>query len=247
MKKRIAHITDTHLDESTPRKNGIDTRKNWKQILNDVASRNIEEIVFAGDIGETETYPWFFDSIKDYNFDLKITLGNHDSFPDAMKYYKNGIAGGKSLYYSYEDEHIKYLYLDSSSEEIDTVQFKWMLSELETRKKVLLFIHHPVLKVEAEIDRQYPLRGRERIKEVLHQFENKVFIFCGHYHMTDERTEENVRQFITPAGSFQILKQEGTIELDSSTFGYRIININDGEITTEVLMNREDDFFNFLG
>ena len=49
--KRIAFITDIHLDEDDPRKVGVDSYKNWELILKDVASRNIDGIVFGGDIG----------------------------------------------------------------------------------------------------------------------------------------------------------------------------------------------------
>ena len=51
MNKKIAYITDLHLDEDFPKEMGVDSRSNWKVILKDVSNRNIDEIVFGGDIG----------------------------------------------------------------------------------------------------------------------------------------------------------------------------------------------------
>jgi hypothetical protein len=50
--KKIAYITDIHLDEQLPIDQGVDTRKNWEIILNDVSKKGIKEIIFGGDIGE---------------------------------------------------------------------------------------------------------------------------------------------------------------------------------------------------
>ena len=50
--KKIAYITDIHLDEQLPIDQGVDTRKNWEIILNDVSKKGIKEIIFGGDLGE---------------------------------------------------------------------------------------------------------------------------------------------------------------------------------------------------
>ena len=62
MNQKIAYITDIHLDEKFPLDTGVDTRENWKIILNDISSRGINEIIFGGDIGEKTANKWFFES-----------------------------------------------------------------------------------------------------------------------------------------------------------------------------------------
>lgn len=125
MTKRIAYITDTHLDERTIENLGVDTRNNWTLILKDVAARNADEIIFGGDIGEPEAYPWFFHSFEKYTSNLKITLGNHDTFSEVIKHYSvNTGKESKELYYSIEDEYLKYVFLDSSAHEVSDIQYK---------------------------------------------------------------------------------------------------------------------------
>lgn len=240
--KRIAYITDIHLDEKFPVENGVNPRKNWKLILEDVANKNIDEIIFGGDIGEKESNQWFFESLKD--FKINIILGNHDHFSEVLKHYSKDSLNSttRELYYSYEDNCLKYIFLDSSSGEIIQNQYQWFKRELITDKKVILFIHHPVLGVETAVDKQFPLRGRKKINEELQNFSQEVIIFCGHYHMNDERTIGNVNQFITPSASYQIRKNSKTIEVDNSTFGYRIININKDKIDSEIFLHK-DGFF----
>ena len=240
MTKRIAYITDIHLDESTPAEIGVDTRNNLRLILKDIAAKGADEIIFGGDIGEIEAYSWFFQSLKNYTQNLKITLGNHDTLSEVIKYYSFSTDyESKELYYSYEDEYYKHIFLDSSAYEISDIQYKWLTGEMDTPKKVILFIHHPVLKVDSAADKAFPLQGREKIKEALHKHKSEVYIFCGHYHTFDERTDGNIKQFITPAASFQMADQEGKIVNDTSWFGYRIINIANGDISSQVVLNKD--------
>ena len=44
MMKRIAHITDIHLEEQFSADNGVNTKENWKIIPNDVSKRKIKEV-----------------------------------------------------------------------------------------------------------------------------------------------------------------------------------------------------------
>lgn len=239
--KQIAYITDIHLDEAFPIEHGVDARRNWNLILEDIASKNIDEIIFGGDIGKRESNQWFFNSVK--NFKVHVILGNHDFFSEVNKHYKSDFSSSDNeLCYSCEGPSFKYVYLDSSSAEISQSQFNWLKSEIKTDKKVLLLIHHPVLEIETAIDRLYPLKGREEIKALLHGSKCEIIVMCGHYHTTDERVEGNIRQIVTPAGSYQIKKNTDTIQVINDTFGYRIINIHNDEITTKLMLYEDGHF-----
>ena len=89
MNKKITYVTEIHLDEKFPMEQGVDTRKNWKTILNDISSRDIYDIIFGGDIGEKAVNKWFFESLR--NFTFAITLGNHDFYNEMIKHYNFGI------------------------------------------------------------------------------------------------------------------------------------------------------------
>lgn len=235
MKKTIAYITGIHLDEEFPIDQGVDSRKNWEIILKDISSKKINEIIFGGDIGERSSHKWFFESLEHYN--VSITLGNHDYFSDIIKYYKNGSnRKPNELYYCQEGTYFKFIFMDSSSGSISQGQFEWLKKELSTTKNILLFLHHPILGVDAEVDKRFALNERDKIKAELLNFENKVTIFCGHYHFDDDITKNNIRQYITPASSYQVEKIPNEIKIRNKVFGYRIIELNERRFSTELIM-----------
>ena len=231
--KRIGFITDLHLDEPDPFGKKVDPRANFDRILDHISKSGIEEIVFGGDIGESSAHPYFFSRIEHYRF--RLILGNHDHFTEVTNFY-NPIDRRTELFYHLEDEWSKYLFLDSSSDSISNQQISWLTKELDTSKTILVFIHHPVLQVETPADKLFPLKNRDQLKNLLVQIQNEVIIVCGHYHLDDEHTFKNVKQIITPSACFQLVKHAKTLEIDNTSFGYRIINFNGSRFETELIL-----------
>lgn len=238
--RTIAYITDIHLDEAFPAECGVNTRKNWERILEDIDKRDIDEVMFGGDIGESTSNQFFFDSLKKYAKILKITLGNHDTFKEVTKHYTNEyLANQDELYYSYHDDFLKYIYLDTSAYEMNQKQLKWLENELVTSKKIVIFIHHPILLINAIVDTKYSLKNQKTVRDVLIKCKNEIILFCGHYHMPDERSLDNVTQYITPAASYQVKKDPDNIVIVSNHFGYRLITINEDKINPEIVLFRD--------
>lgn len=233
MNKTIAYITDIHLDESISLEHGVNPRHNLIKILEDIDARGIREVVFGGDIGEASSYRWLFDSLGKYQW--RITLGNHDRYEDVRPYFTRASENldGK-LYYSEEDASFKYLFLDSSADEVSQTQFEWLREQLRTSKSLVIFIHHPILAIDTAVDKIFPLQGREQLQELLLGCNNPISVFTGHYHLTDEQTAGNVTQYVTAAGSFQ-LRRAAEMQIDASTFGYRIITLSDEGLTSQVV------------
>jgi Icc protein len=233
--KQIAYITDIHLDEDFPRSKGVDTRRNWERILKDVQGRGIENIVIGGDIGTPESHAWFFESLKSVH--LHLSLGNHDSWSNVKQQYTNRyVKEQEECHYSFEEGSFKYLFLDSSSDKISESQLAWLEDELSVEKKILLFVHHPVLAVNTVVDSLYPLKNREAVKSVLLNRGDDIVFFCGHYHLEDDQTEGRIRQIITPASSYQVLKESKALETDRSSFGYRILRVEGEKSETELVL-----------
>ncbi|HEU0136483.1 MAG TPA: metallophosphoesterase [Flavobacterium sp.] len=234
--KKFAFVTDIHLDEKEPQEFGVDASSHWEQIITDLQEKEIDEIIFGGDIGAKTAHETFFSSLQ-FSSKLNIILGNHDNYQDVKKHYGNKyLVADDGLYYSYEDNFIKYIFLDSSPDEISATQFKWFQREIETLKKIVLFIHHPILSVNTAADEAYPLRNRNQLEEELCKCNNEVVIFCGHYHTADEQARKNITQIITPAASFQIKKNVDKIEVATDHFGYRIITLDKNDISTELVL-----------
>lgn len=231
MIKRIAHITDIHLDEIFVQQQGIFARNRLKKVLQDISSLNINEIVCTGDIGENISLDFFFKEC--YKFNLSVTLGNHDSYQKVIHYIDCKTNTNPKLYYSKQETHYKFIYLDSSSGEIDTPQLLWLQNELNTEKKAVIFLHHPILELPLKVDEIGALKNRNEIRALLKQHTNEITIFCGHYHLNNITTYKNIKQYITPAVSYQIKELTDKIEIDTNSYGYRIIEINEAGISTK--------------
>ncbi|HYH15945.1 MAG TPA: metallophosphoesterase [Flavisolibacter sp.] len=239
MTRTIAYITDIHLDEAYLTEIGVNPKNNWKRILDDIQARGIGSIIFGGDIGEPAANAWFFDSLKTYELD--ITLGNHDTFMEVSRHFKKKEWQYQTAgYYTNEDAHWKYVFLDSSTNAISLIQQSWLAQELTTEKPLLVFIHHPIFPVDTPVDRAYPLQEREQLQQLLQKRTSPTTIFCGHYHLLDEQHKGMIRQYITPAASYQMVKEAAAIQTDNSTFGYRIISVAKDKVSSEVItFNKE--------
>lgn len=220
-------------DEPFPVQHNVDAKRNWIELLTDLKKEGITSLVVGGDIGEASVHPWFFDTLKGFSFQL--TLGNHDSYSDVVKQAPLTTLGSGEHYHADEDDAFKYIYLDSSSDSISRQQLQWLQEELKTEKNIALFIHHPVLPVDTKVDHKYPLQNREEVKACLIKSGREIAIFCGHYHLAHEQVVGRIRQFISPAASFQMLKSAEEIVIDGSRYGYCIIQFNrDGSVETEI-------------
>jgi len=243
MIKRIAHITDFHFEETFPIENGVDAHKNWKVVLDDINNRNIDEVICTGDIGDQASIQPFLQSLSDTGFTPRITLGNHDTFSEVDEFYKNSLNQGvRELYYSFEEGSFKYIFLDSSADEVSQTQVDWLKNELKTGLRILLFMHNPILDCGTVLDQRFPLKNRKQLNEVLQECSQEITMFCGHYHMADERKENNIHQHITPAISYQVTKLPDRVEINNTTFGYRIIEVDENSISTEVVMFSSENY-----
>ncbi len=242
MLKKIAYVTDLHLDEefiigSDITGTGIDTRKNWITVLNDISLKGINNIIIGGDIGENSAHSWFFETLKNFNF--LLTLGNHDKYNEIRKYFNQKSEKKTKLYYLNRIHGYTCIFLDSSSELICNDQIDWLERQLLTFEKILIFIHHPIIGVNIEVDKKYSLNKRSLISNKIFELENEIRVFCGHYHCDDEKKVNNLYQYVTPAVSYQAKKITKKIELDTNTFtfGYRIINLESSKtISTDLIL-----------
>ena len=237
--RRIAYVTDLHFNEQFPARYKVDGKRNWLTTINDIQKEKISHIIIGGDIGDASAHPWFFNSLKAFSFQL--TLGNHDHYNEVVKQTPLATSGNGEHYFFEEDEIFKYLFLDTSAESISQPQLQWLQAELITEKKVVLFLHHPVLPVATAVDQKYPLQNRADVMACLLKSGRAMTLFCGHYHLADEQTEGNIRQVISPAVSFQLPKSSSEVVVDGSAFGYRIIQFNrDGSLETSVKMFKSE-------
>lgn len=231
---KIALITDLHAEEEFPVKYGADVWRNWEVILEDVQKRSINKIVFLGDIGSKAAHKPFIDSLQ--KFDFRIILGNHDQFKEfTQNYQPTLIIGKKEWYWSEEDERFKFIFLDTSTDAISQDQLDFLKVEIQSDKPILLFMHHPVLQTHTTPQLEYPLSGADEIKAILLEHNQQVNIYCGHLHLNDVTINTNITQTVTPAASVQIKRQSEKAEIEHIDFAYRILDLDDTNLTSEVV------------
>jgi 3',5'-cyclic-AMP phosphodiesterase len=245
--KVIAYFTDAHLGQKLAFDGGIagnkmryddepeEHKENLLLVLDDIARRGIEDVVFGGDIGTRASNAWFFATLKNYGLSPNIVLGNHDHIGEVRRHYDCGTSD--ELTYAHEDAQAKYIFMDSSSNAVSARQLQWVAGELEAEKQILLFVHHPILAIDTPVDKTgAALQERDKVKAVLQTAKTHITMVCGHYHMNDETSDGNIRQFTTPAVAYQISKDAVDINIDEDHIGYRLIKIDGANITTEVVM-----------
>lgn len=233
--KKIAFITDIHFDENEVKALGVDPLKNWNRILKDIRSRgDIDEIIFGGDIGSVSSHKMFFESLNSTGINYKLILGNHDNFKEVSGNLIINSESSRELYYCFDEEGYRFIFLDTSTSAFSTEQFNWLNSKLSAAHRLVIFIHHPVLNVDSIVDKMYPLKGRNDLKTLLQSASNKVTIFCGHLHNEDKTEDDSIIQYLTLSASYQVLMHSEEIITDINEFGYRLIEFSD-IINTETI------------
>ena len=233
--KRLAFISDVHLDEPAPPGHFISPYENLQLVLADIAQKEIGEIVFGGDIGAATAHPEFFAALKP--FSANLILGNHDKYEQVRLFFERG-TDKEELYYKEEADAHTSLFLDSSADSISSRQLHWLKQELQTLhapRDIILYIHHPVLPIDTPIDRAFPLRNRNQLTSLLQDHDGRVTVFCGHYHMNDDQVVGNIRQICTQSLAFQVRKESTEISFDDSLFGYRIIEFTDNKLDVQFI------------
>ncbi len=234
--KLIAIVTDLHLGDDFPRANNVDAAQRWNIIFEDIKKRNVNQIVINGDIGDRPSNFVFFNELKYNGIPFTLTLGNHDFYDEAIKYfYRNNANNDLELYYAEEDEENIFIYLDSLTASISESQLNWLTRQLHSPKNITIFIHHPILPVPTAVDALYPLINRDEIALLLYKQQKPITVCCGHYHIAHDQTLHNVRQLVTPAASVQIKQDESQIIIDTTKFGYRLLLLRNNTIQTDVV------------
>ncbi len=231
--KRIAQLTDLHLDDSMAIANGVDTRANLVHVLADIRDKGIRDVVLSGDLGEAHTIGWLADQLLLFGLSSRYLLGNHDRPADYAAlagFAENTHAEG--CYFTLREDGFLQLYLDSSRYEIGSGQMAWLMRQCnDSDEPVLLFIHHPVLDCgNTPMDRFYPMRKRDILRDFLLSLRRPVHIVCGHYHTCHEQQIQNISQYVTLSTYVQLKKTGLLLEMDGRDIGYRIIEVNSGTL-----------------
>lgn len=237
--KKIALVTDTHLQEEMPFLSNKEAQQHFDVVLSHIADNAITDIIFCGDIGSKNSHDSFFNALQNYSW--HIVLGNHDSMADLADRL-HGSQVSEEWYYYFDEQGFRYIIMDSSKGNVSRKQLDWLKNIVEdSRFPLLIFIHHPLLKIETTVDTLYFLENRMDIVHILEKAPTYCTVFCGHYHMNDEQLSGNIRQITTSAVSYQIQKDAVGVQIDTSTYGYRILEVFDHSVLTHIVKFKSDE------
>lgn len=229
---KIAFITDLHMLEKNVEKKGIKTVQNWKTVLEDARNRGISSIVFGGDLGEKEALKILEEDI--IGFYCQVILGNHDKIKHLDKFFPQA-KGKEELFYTTIIAGADGIFLDTSSYKLSEEQQTFLQEWLTNANNPVIFIHHPVLGDGSWMDKEHPLKNREKVQEILKESGKNITLISGHYHHFHDETTGSIRQIIAPAVSYQILKQKD-YKADKKSFGYLILDFTKPQLEVEQVL-----------
>jgi len=235
---RIACITDLHISKEHDLPYGVDTRKNFLNILAELQEEDIDRLIILGDLclnnGNRAIYNWIYDQLEATQIPYVVIAGNHDnSRLMAESLAVRPLLKNDYLYYRNDFGKTPALYLDTSPGLLSEDQLKWLKKQIKGYKKTLyIFMHHPPLEMGVHyMDDHHSLRNKKELIKLLIKHKYPVHIFSGHYHVERSRHFKNIHVHITPSCFYQIKAAELDHEIDHYDIAYRIIEILNGEPT----------------
>ncbi len=235
---RIAHISDVHISPDAALQGGIDTRKNLAAVFGNLEGKEIDIIVFGGDLaadrGEVESYQWISEHLDQLQLSYLIVLGNHDIKRNVQETFNVESVLEDELVFHKKLKGVNLIGLDSSKKKVSEDQLEWLLSiQSSLEGPVLLFIHHPPVFCDCDfMDAKHSLENREKVMAIIQKIPNLKGVFCGHYHTEKTVLTSTSRVFITPSTVLQASQIGIEFKEASRLPGWRQIDMDDSGLRT---------------
>jgi len=242
---RIIQISDIHIPHKGEAKHEFSIRINFERILANIKKIDFDALVITGDLayksGDETIYSYIKEQLDAIKKQVFIIPGNHDDkhllksvlfdyFPTARYFYEQKIAGKE------------FLFLNTGIGEIDSVQISWLQQKLESRKDCVVFMHYPPINSGVVyMDANHALQKQNEILDVLYSHPYTVHVFCGHYHVAKQIITKNVYINICPSTYYQIHETSKRFAIGSRDIGYRIITLEDGKTSSEVVWLKSEE------
>lgn len=238
---RIAQVSDIHIGPTDEPVQGIDVRNNFLKTLEAILEKDVDYVVFSGDIAadkaEPEAYQWVAEKLKDFPIQWDIMGGNHDKIEIMSPFFDiQSDIHHNMLYYHRQINHVNMVFLDSSTDFVQQEQLQWLKQTCsKIDHEVLMFMHHPpTLSGCLFMDTKYPLKNIDEVRQTLKTIPNIQNIFVGHYHTEKFLILDGKNIHLTPSTMMQIDTRTPGFKMEHTRPGWRYINFSDGRLETEV-------------
>jgi 3',5'-cyclic AMP phosphodiesterase CpdA len=183
---RIIQITDLHINSKNETINGVDTRKNFINILKQIKPLAFDFMVITGDLsffdGDVEVYKWIKKQIHEYNIrNYYVIGGNHDNADLLAKTFdlqKNLF--NHEMYYFKEPN---FIFLDTIKGYCSEKQLSWFENTIKIMDyNPIIFMHHPPFATAIGHMDKDGFEGRKDFEHVVQNHSQVERIVCGHLH-----------------------------------------------------------------
>lgn len=235
---RIIQITDLHISPNDEFVNGVNSRKNFINVLEKIKSIKFDFLAITGDLclsdGDESVYIWIKDQLKKHKIsNYHVIGGNHDNADVLAKVFDQNITEDE-LYFIVEPNII---FLDTIKGYCSDNQLKWFENKVAqiSESNPVIFMHHPPFKSGVpHMDNNYSFQQPEEFTRICNLNKQTAFVFCGHYHNEISVFKENINMYITPSTFVQMDMFEEGFKADHSIPAFRIIDIDNSQLKTTV-------------
>ena len=239
---KIAFITDLHLPEDHQPVRGVDTWLHFQIVLDEVVARMPDHIILGGDLcyktGNAAVYQEVKTMMDATGIPYEVIAGNHDDSEQVAKcFYAGNTLQHGAHYFARHLGSYAALFLDTSKGTMNDDQWQWLHERIEHHvvEDLLVFMHHPpFMGMLPHMDLLHAFKEQDRFATLVEQFAGSIHIYTGHYHTDRHIIMNNCVVTITPSCFVQITGQSVDFELDHTYPAYRIIQLEDRQITSEL-------------
>jgi Icc protein len=230
---KIILITDLHVGKPDEDTFQVDVRKNFLDILEQVAAQHPAHIIINGDLsylaGNVDTYFWIKGHLDKLCIPYDIITGNHDdAYMLANVFQREADCHDGLLFYQKQLNDWTCIFLDTASRTLSASQLIWLEQQIQTHqtKQVMVFMHHPPVEVGAPfMDINHSLLNQTEVQAILAQHDSTVPVFSGHYHTEKTIVQGNLIVQVTPSCFFQIAPYTSEFSIDHYRIAYRQIDL----------------------
>ena len=248
---RIAFFTDLHTNTSGETPHGVDVRKNFQRILQEVKACNPDYIWIGGDLcfkePRREIYEWQHKLLEALEIPYRIIAGNHDEsrmlcevFVDQQPFLREG-----EMYWSEKlGDDLTVFFLDSSQGMMSRHQKAWLSKHAQDSGRNIVLIHHPPSIMHIPfMDNNHRLRDHEEVLGILQGFRSPPYVLSGHYHVDKCTQIGQVFIRIVPSCYFQLRGDRTEFAVDHYHIAFGVLDVYSDRIETTIryLYDRQAD------
>lgn len=247
---RILQLTDLHVfaDGETLLK-GIPTRKLLESVIDSIhhSGMDFDHVVITGDHTHDElpeSYQYVRRLMTPWLDRLWQVPGNHDDrtvlqsvFSDRIQIGPGGLinflfSAGDWLCAGL-DTHLP----GEVAGNIDEAQVEWLRRQIDDRSpaQVVLFMHHPPVKINSVWMDKIGLRGSELLLRYLSQEPRIRLVCCGHVHHESTRTAGSAVVVTTPSTGIQFSPDGEVPTFERAAPGFRIVELSENSFAARVI------------